>query len=217
MTSTDEAAPASPPQPSSPDPEPPPSTRAQPEPWEPPPVAGSKPAQALDRALVCQGLLQDIKRQIELQPAQLRKLQRRLEEVGLGLGDARFKALLERLISYLDLVERAQRELDVLAGSQDIGGRLLATLHGELLHILELNDVRRSQDREDELFEPQKHECVDTVSAPTPDKNGYVARIQKPGYTFGERRLRHSSVSVYKYVPEAAPVTLENLGEDSQT
>lgn len=195
--------------------EPPPSTHGlQAEPWQPPPVSGGKPAQTADRALA---LLEDIKRQIELQPAQLRKLQRRLEEVGLGLGEARFKALLERLISYADLVERAQREHEQLAGGQGIAGQLLATLHGELLHILELNDVRRCQDRADEPFEPQKHECVETVSAPSPDKDGYIARIAKPGYTFGERRLRHSSVSVYKYAPDAARATPETPVEESRS
>ena len=179
-----------------------PASRSNANPLRPETCVGAEPPEV--RILL---LLEDIKRQIELQPGQLRKLQRGVEEVSLGLGETRYKSLLERLIAHLDFVERAEREFDkvVESRSSDLAKRLFANLNAELLQLLELNDVRRSQDSAGDLFDPQKHACVDTLNTQQSEKDGLIAIVQKYGYTFGPRCLRHSQVVVFKY--QAAPPT----------
>lgn len=172
---------------------------------ERPETTVAEPSQA--RVLL---LLEDIKRQVDLQPGQLRKLQRRIEEASIGLGEKRYEALIERLIGYLDLVERAEREFEAGPQERQIGlaAGLFASLRVELLQLLDLNDVRRSNDADGDRFEPQKHACIDTVITPQAERDGCIAWIQRHGYTFGPRCLRHSQVIVYKY--QHAPLSTED-------
>ena len=45
-------------------------------------------------------------------------------------------------------------------------------------------------------FDPSKHEAVSTVPAPSPDLDGRVIGVVRPGYVMGEEVLRPAQVAV---------------------
>lgn len=53
-------------------------------------------------------------------------------------------------------------------------------------------------DAEDQQFDPEVHEAVTTVPAPTPDRDGVIVGIIRHGYRIGEDVLRPASVAVAK-------------------
>jgi molecular chaperone GrpE len=45
-------------------------------------------------------------------------------------------------------------------------------------------------------FDPAKHEAVSTVPAPSPELDGHVIGVVRPGYVMGEDVLRPAQVAV---------------------
>jgi molecular chaperone GrpE len=49
-----------------------------------------------------------------------------------------------------------------------------------------------------EPFDPNVHEAISTIPAPTPENAGRVAAVAVPGYRFGSQLLRPAQVQVYE-------------------
>ncbi|HVO35855.1 MAG TPA: nucleotide exchange factor GrpE [Gemmatimonadales bacterium] len=74
----------------------------------------------------------------------------------------------------------------------------------KLLKVLEGAGVERV-DPAGQPFDPNLHEAVMTVPAPSPEADHTVASVLQPGYRLNGALLRAARVAVYTWTPPAAP------------
>jgi molecular chaperone GrpE len=96
-------------------------------------------------------------------------------------------------VAHLDANTTSAR--DLLAGIELVERKLIRELAGA--------GLERVGDAGDS-FDPNSHEAVMSVAAPSPEQDHQVAAVMQPGYRFGGSLLRPARVSVYVWQePEA--------------
>jgi molecular chaperone GrpE len=100
------------------------------------------------------------------------------------------------LVSFLEVLDNLDRALEVGAGRENdpmVQGVLL--VRQQFLGVLESFGVSRI-DPLGAPFDPAKHEAVSTVPAASPEGDGLVAGVIRPGYMMSDEVLRPASVAV---------------------
>jgi molecular chaperone GrpE len=106
----------------------------------------------------------------------------------------------EILSELLEVVDNLDRAIDaarassspsdaLLLGVEMVRRLFLAKLEGFGVHRIEAGSQR---------FDPQLHEAITTVPTSSPEEDGLVVGIIRPGYRIGDQILRPASVAVAK-------------------
>ncbi len=100
------------------------------------------------------------------------------------------------IVSFLEVLDNLDRALDASTGP-GVGAFVqgVALVRQQFIATLEGLGVTRV-DPLNQSFDPAKHEAVSTVPAPSPDQDGLVIGIVRPGYVMGDEVLRPAQVAV---------------------
>ncbi len=107
----------------------------------------------------------------------------------------------EILADLLEVVDNFDRAID--SARQSPSSEAQALLQGvemvrrQFLAKLEGFGVKRIE-AQDQPFDPEVHEAITTVPAPTPDHDGVIVGVIRHGYRIGDDVLRPASVAVAK-------------------
>ena len=100
------------------------------------------------------------------------------------------------IVSFLEVLDNLDRALEVGAGpGAESFVQGVALVRQQFISTLEGLGVTRV-DPMNQPFDPAKHEAVSTVPAPSPDLDGRVIGVVRPGYVMGEDVLRPAQVAV---------------------
>jgi molecular chaperone GrpE len=99
------------------------------------------------------------------------------------------------IVSFLEVLDNLDRALAVGDGRADPFVQGVALVRQQFIATLEGLGVTRV-DPMGQLFDPAKHEAVSTVPAASPDQDGLVVGVVRPGYVMGEDVLRAAQVAV---------------------
>jgi len=104
------------------------------------------------------------------------------------------------IVSFLEVLDNLDRALEVGAGpsanpSTESFVQGVALVRQQFISTLEGLGVTRV-DPLNQPFDPAKHEAVSTVPAASPDQDGRVIGVVRPGYVMGEDVLRPAQVAV---------------------
>jgi molecular chaperone GrpE len=117
------------------------------------------------------------------------------------------REILSDLLEVLDnldrAIESARQSSSAESPSTGSGQALLQgveMVRRQFLAKLEGFGVKRI-DTDGQRFDPQMHEAITTVPAPTPDHDGVVVGVIRHGYRIGEEVLRPAAVAVAKSEP----------------
>ena len=100
------------------------------------------------------------------------------------------KDILGAMLPILDDFERAQKNGALTEGTTLIHNKLINTLRGKGLVIL---DIKPGED-----FNPDQQEAITEIPAPTEALKGKIVDIIEPGYQLGDRIIRFAKVVVGK-------------------
>lgn len=135
----------------------------------------------------------------EFEDARLR-LRREISK-DLERGRREILADLLEVVDNLDrAIESARQSPSPDSSSTGSGHALLQgveMVRRQFLAKLESFGVKRI-DVEDQRFDPEVHEAIATVPAPTPDRDGVVVGVVRHGYRIGDDVLRPAAVAVAK-------------------
>ena len=100
------------------------------------------------------------------------------------------------IVSFLEVLDNLDRALEVGAGpGAESFVQGVALVRQQFISTLEGLGVTRI-DPMNQPFDPLKHEAVSTVTAPSPELDGHVIGVVRPGYVMGEDVLRPAQVAV---------------------
>ena len=100
------------------------------------------------------------------------------------------------IVSFLEVLDNLDRALDVNAGpGADSFVQGVALVRQQFISTLESLGVTRI-DALNQPFDPARHEAVTSVPASSPDQDGLVIGVIRPGYVLGEDVLRPAQVAV---------------------
>ena len=100
------------------------------------------------------------------------------------------------IVSFLEVLDNLDRALEVGAGpGAESFVQGVALVRQQFISTLEGLGVTRV-DPMNQPFDPLKHEAVSTVPAPSPELDGHVIGVVRPGYVMGEDVLRPAQVAV---------------------
>jgi molecular chaperone GrpE len=100
------------------------------------------------------------------------------------------------IVSFLEVLDNLDRALEVGAGpGAESFVQGVALVRQQFISTLEGLGVTRV-DPLNHPFDPAKHEAVSTVPAPSPELDGHVIGVVRPGYVMGEDVLRPAQVAV---------------------
>jgi len=100
------------------------------------------------------------------------------------------------IVSFLEVLDNLDRALEVGAGpGAESFVQGVALVRQQFISTLDSLGVTRV-DPLNQPFDPARHEAVTTVPAPSPDKDGIVIGVIRPGYLMGEDVLRAAQVAV---------------------
>lgn len=148
--------------------------------------------------------LDKIHEEILRQPAQLRGLKRQVNLITAVVGQSRYKSLVDRLLNFLDLIKKAQKEFNKQY-EDNVNFDFIKPLYTELLQILNVNDVDILEVNEGQKFDAKIHKCIFTQQVSDESSSNKIYQIVKPGYYYtgsddGEMKiLRHTEVVVTQF------------------
>ena len=100
------------------------------------------------------------------------------------------------IVSFLEVLDNLDRALEVGAGpGAESFVQGVALVRQQFISTLEGLGVTRV-DPMNQPFDPAKHEAVSTVPAPSPELDGRVIGVVRPGYVMGDDVLRPAQVAV---------------------
>ena len=104
------------------------------------------------------------------------------------------------IVSFLEVLDNLDRALEVGVGPGpdprfDSFVQGVALVRQQFIFTLDGLGVTRV-DPMNQPFDPAKHEAVSTVPAPSPDLDGLVIGVVRPGYVMGDDVLRPAQVAV---------------------
>lgn len=100
------------------------------------------------------------------------------------------------IVSFLEVLDNLDRALEAGAGpGSEPFVQGVALVRQQFIATLEGLGVTRV-DPLNQPFDPVRHEAVTSVPAPSPDKDGLVIGVIRPGYVMGEDVLRAAQVAV---------------------
>ncbi|MCB9344007.1 MAG: nucleotide exchange factor GrpE [Lewinellaceae bacterium] len=98
--------------------------------------------------------------------------------------------ILSALLPVLDDFDRANKNGAVSEG--------VSLIHNKLTHILQTKGLSMFETLPGDAFDPDKHEAVAEIPAPSEELKGKIVDITEQGYTLGERIIRFAKVVVGK-------------------
>ena len=112
------------------------------------------------------------------------------------------REILADLLEVVDNLDRAiesarQSSPDPSTASAEALLQGVEMVRRQFLAKLESFGVKRI-DAEERRFDPEVHEAITTVPAPTPDRDGVIVGVIRHGYRIGQEVLRPASVAVAK-------------------
>ena len=99
------------------------------------------------------------------------------------------------IVSFLEVLDNLDRALTVGDGRTDPFVQGVALVRQQFIATLEGLGVMRV-DPMGQPFDPARHEAVSTVPAASPDQDGLVVGVVRPGYVLGDDVLRPAQVAV---------------------
>jgi molecular chaperone GrpE len=105
----------------------------------------------------------------------------------------------EILADLLEVVDNLDRAIESARQSASLDSLLQGVdmVRRQFLAKLEGFGVKRIETA-DQRFDPELHEAITTVPAPTPDRDGMIAGVVRQGYRIGDDVLRPAAVAVSK-------------------
>lgn len=96
--------------------------------------------------------------------------------------------IMSALLPVLDDFDRAAKN-----GALDEG---MTLIYHKLAHILKSKGLHLIETRPGDPFNPDTHEAIVEIPAPTPDLKGKIVDVIEQGYTLGDRIIRYAKVVV---------------------
>ncbi len=101
--------------------------------------------------------------------------------------------------SLLEVVDDADRAMVQMTSSEDVAGLRegIALVFNKLKHILQQKGLRVMECQGHE-FDPELHEAVAEIPAPSEDMKGRIVDVLQQGYYLNDKLIRHAKVVVGK-------------------
>jgi len=121
-----------------------------------------------------------------------RRTAREKEELRLTAG----RDILQSLLGVLDDCERAEKQVE---NAKDIEALRegISLVFNKLRNVLQQKGLRRMESI-NQPFNPDVHEAITEIPAPTADMEGKVIDETEPGYYLNDKLIRHAKVVVGK-------------------
>lgn len=158
--------------------------------------ASEEPADNSEEVQKLRGECNDLRDKLLRQAAEFDNFRKRTARERLELVQTAGK---DMMLSLLEVVDDSDRAMDVLDKSEDIAAlkegmhlifqKLKNTLQQKGLQLMEA----QNQD-----FDPELHEAIAEIPAPTPEQQGKVLDVVQPGYYMNDKLIRHAKVVVGK-------------------
>lgn len=103
----------------------------------------------------------------------------------------------EVISSLLDVVDDADRATAQLTASGDAGNEGVVLVFNKLKNVLQSKGLKEMVTIGEE-FDPELHEAITEIPAPTPDMSGKVVDEISKGYYLNDKIIRHAKVVVGK-------------------
>ena len=127
--------------------------------------------------------------------AEFDNFKRRSARERLDLSQTAGKEIIVSLLDVLDDCDRAENQLDLEKGKQDLSGVKL--VFSKLRSILQNRGLKAMESLNTE-FDVEKHEAISEIPAPSPDLQGKVVAEVMKGYYLNDKIIRFAKVIVGK-------------------
>jgi molecular chaperone GrpE (heat shock protein) len=124
-------------------------------------------------------------------PAQLRELGNKVENVTENINQARLHDFLQSLLLLLDLTS----QFAATADANNVGNYELLRQH--MLETLEINGIHPIDISG--RFDPACHRIVERIPCDSPEEDGQIASVYRPGFRTARSVLRYAEVMVKFY------------------
>jgi molecular chaperone GrpE (heat shock protein) len=172
--------------------------------------------EALDLQLATlRQMAEQLARQQEFIPPQLRQLGHKVDDVATAIGDTRIRDLLK---SFLLLHDLAGQLAQADAADQDhaVHQHNYAVMRNQILQVLQLNGIEPIA--VDGAFDPTLHKAVKVEPTTNPAEDGRIVTVFRQGFRSPRMILRYAEVAVRRYEEPAAvlasPEAPPALGEE---
>ena len=106
------------------------------------------------------------------------------------------KDIVQSLLVVLDDVDRASKQLDATT-DVNLLKEGISLIFNKLRAIMQQKGLR-AMDAVNQEFNPDLHEAITEIAAPTEEMKGKVIDMVEPGYYLNDRLIRHAKVVVGK-------------------
>lgn len=128
--------------------------------------------------------------------AEFENYRRRVNNENKELRQTAGREVMQALLEVLDDMERAEKQLEKATDvAQAREG--MALVFGKLKHVLQQKGLRK-MDAMGHDFDPDMHEAITEIPAPTDDNKGKILDVLEPGYYLGDKLIRFARVVVGK-------------------
>jgi molecular chaperone GrpE (heat shock protein) len=161
-------------------------------------------------------LVEQLARQQEFLPPQLRQLGHKVDDVATSIGDTRIRDLLKSFLLLHDLVGQMAQ---TTAPDQEhtMHRRNYEVLLNQILQVLQLNGIESIA--VNGVFDPTLHRAVKIEAAANPAEDGRIVTVFRQGFRSPRMILRYAEVAVMRYAePASVPANTDAssaLGEAS--
>jgi molecular chaperone GrpE len=137
--------------------------------------------------------VEQLSQQVVLIPRQVRQLGAKVDDVTESISQPRVRDMLNNFLLLHDLIE----QMALAAESEVESAKNYQVLRDQILQALQVNGI--SLITEAQRFDPELHKAVETIACETPDEDGEIVRVYRPGFRTERTILRYAEVVVKRF------------------
>jgi len=132
-------------------------------------------------------------------PPRLQVMTQRIEDLASSIHEARYRTLLNALLSLYDLTDQTLRCGDLEKMTPGDHRRNYDILKTQIRQTLAMNGLEEIP--ADSVFDPAIHRAVKRAPCQTPEESDRIRELLRPGFRTDKTVLRYAEVVVSYYVP----------------
>jgi len=142
-------------------------------------------------------IAEDIGRQQQVQPAQMRRLIAKVDDMTTSLTDARLRSVFQSLLLVHDLLENMQSS--ALESGDDEHARRYGAVLTQIIQIFSNNGLSAVPDKS--LFDHDLHHAVKVEYTDEEGLDNCIKEVYRKGYRANHGLLRPADVAIWRYAP----------------
>jgi molecular chaperone GrpE len=130
------------------------------------------------------------------QLAEFENFRRRTAKERVELTQTAGREILESLLVVLDDIDRADKQLETTTDIK-VAKEGIALVFNKFRHLMQQKGLRKMEALNEE-FNPDLHEAITEIPAPTPKMVGKIIDVVESGFYLNDKLIRHAKVVVGK-------------------